>query len=128
MMTLKETTIKMDYLEKKSRQNNIRIYNVKEGAEGEDIRFLENLVKDTKKSSECTMWPSVQRTEIDEHAQLLCAFWTGTQDNKFSNRRGRKGKYFFKAQEFTLTGTLPQKYNKKETNCTPSENTYRKTR
>ena len=34
MMKLKEAASKIDYLENKSRQNNIRIYNVKEGAEG----------------------------------------------------------------------------------------------
>lgn len=47
MMRLKETTSKLDYLENKSRQNNIRIYNVKEGAEGENMTHcVEGLLKE----------------------------------------------------------------------------------
>lgn len=43
----KEMTIKMDYLESKLRQNSIRIYNVKEGAEGDDtVDFVKGLLMD----------------------------------------------------------------------------------
>ena len=48
MTHLKETTNKIDYLEKKPRQNNIRIYNLKEGAQAEvRTHLLENLLKET---------------------------------------------------------------------------------
>lgn len=70
LIKLKEPTNKPDYLENKSRQNNIRIYNVKEGAEGEDMTlFLKGLLKEQLKINAQHKIIRAHRVAIDQRAE-----------------------------------------------------------